>query len=177
MKQLKLFILGLVIILVAFAWYFTRLHEASGGPAEVGKPAPEFSLQDARGQTVRLSDFRGKIVVLNFWATWCPPCLQEAPSLDQFYCHYLQSSSRQLVVLTVSVDSGWEPVQQFSLEKKITFPVLLDTHQTVPHLYGTFKYPETYIIDARGIVREKVIGGYNWMSPEVLRYFDSLLQQ
>ena len=174
MTRLKLFILGIVIILVAFGFYISRAHNEVNDAAEVGKPAPNFSLSDESGRTVQLSDFRGKYVVLNFWATWCPPCVEEAPSLDQFNRRFAGSGSSKISVLTVSVDSGWAAVKSFSQEKNITFPVLLDVHQEVPHRFGTFKYPETYIIDPSGIVIKKVIGGMNWMSPEVLQFFDDL---
>jgi cytochrome c biogenesis protein CcmG/thiol:disulfide interchange protein DsbE len=176
MKRLKLFILGIVIILVGFSWYVSRVHETGDQTAEVGKPAPNFSLEDSTGRTVHLSDYRGKFVVLNFWATWCPPCVTEAPSLEQLNHRFSESAQQRISVLTVSVDSDWEPVKKFSEEHKLTFPILLDVHQSVPHEYGTFKYPETYIIDPSGLVRDKIIGGYNWMAPEALQYFDSLLR-
>jgi peroxiredoxin len=177
MKRIKLYILGMVMILVAFGWYFSKRREAGEEPVEVGKSAPEFALQSVTGQTVRLSDYRGRFVVLNFWATWCPPCVQEASSLEQFHRRFMTATPQRVSVLTVSVDSDWLPVRRFSKEHSITFPVLLDAEQDVPHNYGTFKYPETFIIDPSGIVRNKIIGGYNWMSPEVLQYFDSLLRQ
>ncbi len=175
MKQIKLYILGIVVILVAFGWYFSESRKADAGPVAVGKKAPDFSLQDMNGRTVQLSDYRGKYVVLNFWATWCPPCVEEAPSLDQFSRRLAASDSQKIAVLSVSVDSGWDPVRAFVQAKNISFPVLLDSQQDVPNGYGTFKYPETYIIDPSGVVIKKVIGGLNWMSPDVRQFFDNLL--
>lgn len=177
MKQLKLFILGIVVILVGFGWYFSKLRESDELPVEVGKPAPDFSLTDAAGRTVHLSDYRGRYVVLNFWATWCPPCVEEAPSLEQLNRRFAATASQRAAVLTVSVDEGWAPIRKFAEEKNITYPVLLDAHQTVPHRYGTFKYPETYIIDPSGVVVNKIIGGYNWVAPEVVQYFDALFRK
>ncbi|MBZ5552165.1 MAG: TlpA family protein disulfide reductase [Acidobacteriia bacterium] len=176
MKQVKIFILGIVVILVGFGWYFSQKHVSQDEPAEVGKSAPDFTLKNAAGQSVRLSDYRGKFVVLNFWGTWCPPCVEEAPFLEQLNQRFVATTPQRITVLTVSVDSDWDPVNKFSQEHNLSFPILLDTHQSVPHQYGTFKYPETYIIDPSGIVRGKIIGAYNWMAPEALQYFDSLLR-
>lgn len=177
MKQLKIFILGIVLILMGFGWYLSWSVNGDRHPAEVGKTAPDFDLKDAAGRAVHLSDYRGRFVVLNFWATWCPPCVEEAPFLEQLHRRFQAASPQRIAVLTVSVDSGWEAVNQFTRAKGITFPVLLDTHQTIPNSYGTFKYPETYIIDPAGIVRDKIIGAYNWTAPEVMQYFDGLLRQ
>jgi cytochrome c biogenesis protein CcmG/thiol:disulfide interchange protein DsbE len=176
MKQLKVFILGVVLILVGFGWYFSQRRGSEDQPAEVGKSAPDFSLKNASGQSVRLSDYRGKYVVLNFWGTWCPPCVEEAPFLEQLNRRFAATAPQKISVLTVSVDSDWEPVKKFTQENNLSFTILLDTHQSVPHQYGTFKYPETYIIDPSGVVRGKIVGAYNWMAPEALQYFDSLLR-
>ncbi|MDD5543515.1 MAG: TlpA disulfide reductase family protein [Acidobacteriia bacterium] len=146
-------------------------------PAEIGKAAPNFSLQDENGHSVQLSDYRGRYVVLNFWATWCPPCVEEAPSLDKLNRRFAATSPSRIAVLTVSADPDWAPVKLFVKEHDISFPVLLDKRQEVPSIYGTYKYPETYIIDPQGVVRQKVIGGYNWVSADALRFFDGLLQQ
>ncbi len=177
MKQFKIFILGLVLILVGFGWYFSRSKGSSDQLAEVGKPAPDFALQDASGRTVRLSDFRGRFVVLNFWATWCAPCVEEVPSLEQLQQRFESESPQKITVLSVSVDSGWAPIKAFSKQKNITYPVLLDSDQDVAHTFGTFKYPETYVIDPSGVVVKKVIGGLDWTTPEVVQYFGSLLRQ
>jgi cytochrome c biogenesis protein CcmG/thiol:disulfide interchange protein DsbE len=176
MKQLKLFILGIVVIVAGSAWYFSHWRGSSNEFVEIGKPALNFSLQDEKGRTVQLSDYRGRFVVLNFWATWCPPCVEEAGSLEQLNRHFGATTPDQIALLTVSVDSGWDPVRQFIKEHDIGFPVLLDSDQAVPNSYGTFKYPETYIIDRQGIVRQKVIGSYKWNSTESMQYFESLLK-
>lgn len=175
-RELKLFILGIVVILIAFGVYFTRSRDSKDMPAEIGKPAPDFSLQDENGRSVQLSDYRGRFVVLNFWATWCPPCVEEAPSLDKLNRHFAATTPGRIAVLTVSADPDWAPVKQFVKEHRITFPVLLDKRQEVPGSYGTFKYPETYIIDPQGIVRQKVIGAYDWVSTDSIQFFDGLLQ-
>jgi peroxiredoxin len=120
---------------------------------------------------ITLSDYRGKVVVLNFWATWCPPCLEETPSLVQ-----LQNRLRDkgVVVLGVSWDADPDAYHKFLSNHKIDFITVRDPEQTSSRLYGTQKIPETYIIDRKGIVRRKFISDVDWSRPEIVDFLSKL---
>lgn len=138
-------------------------------PAGVGGQAPDFTVTDGQ-RTVALHDLRGKVVVLNFWATWCPPCVQEMPSLVT-----MQEQLRDRVtVLAVSVDIDPAGYQRFIEDRKIGLLTVRDADQKSNTLYGTFKFPETYIIDREGKIRRKLIGAVNWSDPEIQSYLKSL---
>ena len=134
-------------------------------PPLVDRPAPEFSVQDS-DRTVALKDLRGKVVVLNFWATWCPPCVEEVPSLVA-----MQAQMRgKVTVFAVSVDDDEEAYRNFLVEHKVNLLTVRDPSRKSSLLYGTVKYPESYIIDASGIVRRKYVGPVDWTRPAVLEY-------
>ena len=117
-------------------------------------PAPDFTVQDT-DRKVSLDEFRGKVVVLNFWATWCPPCVEEMPSLVQMQ---QKMKSKGVEVLAVSVDADQSAYQNFLKDHNVDLLTVRDPDQKSNNLYGTFKFPETYIIDRQGILRRKFIG-------------------
>jgi peroxiredoxin len=119
---------------------------------------------------VELSNFKGKVIVLNFWATWCPPCVEEMPSLEVMQTR-LQG---HVEVLGVSIDQDGDAYQRFLKEHGINFVTVRDPEQKSSELYGTHGWPETYIIDERGIVRRKFIGPVDWTSPDVIAYLQGL---
>ena len=135
---------------------------------EVGDDAPEFELAGG----VRLADYRGKLVLLNFWATWCPPCVAEVPSLNALYKQFREDG---LVVLAVSVDTEEEAYRRFLDRFGVTFPTVLDPERRVSSRYGTMKYPESYLIDRQGTVIQKYVGPEDWERPEIVNYIRSLL--
>lgn len=138
-------------------------------PTLVGSPAPDFTVQDA-DRTVSLRELRGKIVVLNFWATWCPPCLEEMPSLTA-----LQSRMKDhVVVLAISLDQNEGTYRSFLDNNKINLLTVRDPQRRSSELYGTFKYPETYIIDRNGILRRKFVGALDWTRADVIDYLNKL---
>ncbi|HVJ07093.1 MAG TPA: TlpA disulfide reductase family protein [Acidisarcina sp.] len=137
-------------------------------PSQIGKKAPDFTVTDAT-KTVRLSSYRGKVVVLNFWATWCPPCLAELPTLIT-----LQQRLPEVVVLAVSTDQDESAYNQFLAEHKMDMVTVRDGKQETNRLYGTVRFPETYVIDRRGILRRKFVGAQNWTSPEIVSYLKGL---
>jgi peroxiredoxin len=135
-----------------------------------GRDAPDFQLPDASGRTVSLREQRGHPVAVNFWATWCPPCIEEVPSLEDL-ARSLDGSDMRL--LAVSVDDDWDPIRKFFI-KGTKIGVLLDKAHTVPKTYGTDKYPETYFIDSQGRVRYYFINKRNWSKPEAVACLESL---
>jgi cytochrome c biogenesis protein CcmG, thiol:disulfide interchange protein DsbE len=139
---------------------------------DAGDKAPGFNLTADDGTGVRLDDYRGKYVLLNFWATWCPPCVEELPSLNGVY---EQLRERGLVVLGVSVDEDKDLYQRFLEAHRVSFPTVRDPERSVSSRYGTTQYPETYLIDRQGVVIRKYVAGQNWRRPEILNYLQSLL--
>ncbi len=140
-----------------------------------GDRAPEFRLATLDGKQASLSDFRGKVVMVHFWATWCPPCVEEIPTLERLYRSF---TGRDVELLAVSVDEGGAgAVTSFLHRNKLSLPVLLDPGGTVARSYGTLKFPETYILDRSGIVRYKVIGPADWSAPENMNVIRDLADQ
>ena len=137
-----------------------------------GDQAPDFKIVSDSGRTYTRSDFGGKVLVLNFWASWCAPCVQEAPSLDAFQ---RTMATEGVVVLGVSIDTNDKRYQQFLKRFRISFPTARDPEANVSSSYGTFQIPETYIIDSTGKVREKVISNQNWMDPEFITRVKAML--
>jgi len=135
----------------------------------IGQRAPDFSVRDS-DRSVHLADIKDKVIVLNFWATWCPPCVEEIPSLA-----VMQSQLQDRVqVVAVSIDEDPEAYHRFLQEHGIQFLTVRDPQRKSPDLYGTFGWPETYIIDRRGIIRRKFIGAVDWTNPDMLEYLKTL---
>lgn len=129
---------------------------ASGGPApEVGKPAPDFALPDVDGNVVRLSDFRGKTVVMNFWATWCPPCRREFPELVELYD---ANKDRGLVVLGVDLQEPANQVRRFAEDFGAKYPIVIDLDAEVAGQYRLLGLPTTWFVDSQGILRAQHVG-------------------
>lgn len=140
-----------------------------------GLPAPNFTLPMLDGQMVSLSDYQGKVVFLNIWATWCGPCREEMPSMQKLY-EELQNEDFE--ILAVSIDIlGAKVVAPFMKELKLSFPALLDPKGNIQNLYSTTGVPETIIIDKKGIIVQKIIGPRDWSSPDAISYFRSLIQK
>ena len=138
----------------------------------VGDRAPDFEVVTDKGRTVSVKNFGGKLLVLNFWATWCPPCIEEIPSLNAFQT---EMASKGVVVLGVSVDTNQEVYQRFLKTRGLAFQTSRDPEAAISYSYGTVQYPETYIIDRSGRVIEKIISNQNWMDPEFLTHINNLL--
>ena len=142
---------------------------------KVGSPAPEFRLLDMNGRPVALSDFRGKVVLLNFWATWCFPCRVEMPSMEAVYRSFREKG---LEILAISVDEqGPTVTRPFQEEKGLTFPILHDRDYQVGLLYGARSLPMTYAIDRQGIIRQRVFGSRDWDSPQARQGILEMLEK
>jgi cytochrome c biogenesis protein CcmG, thiol:disulfide interchange protein DsbE len=139
---------------------------------DVGDTAPDFSITTDSGRSISRADFGGKLLVLNFWATWCPPCIEEMPSLDQFQKTF---APKGVVVLGISVDKDEQAYRAFLSKAGVSFQTARDPRAGINADYGTFKYPETYIIDTRGKVVRKFIGPENWTHENMLADVRSLL--
>jgi thiol-disulfide isomerase/thioredoxin len=137
-------------------------------PEQLGRRAPEFAINDGQ-RSIDLSHYRGRVVVLNFWASWCAPCLEELPTLEA-----LQQQLPGVQILAVSTDDDPAAYQRFLVDHGVTLLTIRDAAQHSNSLYGTFRYPETYVIDKSGIIRRKFIGPQDWTSPEIVNYLKKL---
>jgi peroxiredoxin len=160
------------VVLVAALGY-VRLAEDKGYALKAGTPAPGFRLPALAGGEVDLASLRGKLVVLNFWATWCPPCVAEMPSLERLH----RALGREgLAVVTVSTDEDETELRRFVSERKLTLPVLRDPGgRLAAGAYRTTGYPETFVLDPAGLVQQHYVGPAEWDTPEALAHFRHLL--
>ena len=162
---------GLMVALVAaLGWVVSGSLEEP--ITKVGDAAPAFRVQTENGKTLTEKDFGGKLLVLNFWASWCAPCVQEVPSLDEFQKEF---ASQGVIVLGVSVDKNKELYQRFRDQYNVSFETSRDPEWDLAAKYGTFQLPETYIIDRSGKVVQKVIAAQNWMDSKFLESVKKLL--
>lgn len=165
MNDKKVALAGFLALLLAAALFhagFVRLTEAAPAmkPLRVSIPAGDFALRDMKGKRVRLSDFRGKVVLLNFWATWCLPCRREMPSLERLYQSY---RSRGLVVVAVSIDrASSATVRAFAEEMGLSFSVLHDPDDLTSPRYGVIGIPYSFLISPAGRIVYRVAGEYTW---------------
>ena len=147
-------------------------------PTGINIPAPDFTIHDS-DRTVTLSQLRGKIVVLNFWATWCPPCIKEMPSLVGLQKKF---PANDVTVVAVSLDDDAGDYHQFLKNQNIDLLTVREAGQKtnsgviapVSSRYGTVKVPETYIIDRNGVIRRKFIGAVDWSQQEIVEYLSRL---
>jgi len=143
------------------------------GIINIGQQAPDFSIKDKDGRLVKLSDFRGKVVFLNLWATWCGPCVAEMPEMEIVYNAY---KHRKFEMMAVSVDNAWDEVNEFYKEYKLTLPSYLDPGHQVSQLYKVGKFPETFLIDANGyVVKHTWVD--RWAEPRNMQYIENLIRQ
>jgi peroxiredoxin len=171
MRNILTLTLLLLILSPLFAQHAARADSAQGSL----KSAPEFTLPDINGKKVSLSDFKGKVILLNFWATWCGPCTGEMPSLNNLYAAF---KNEGFVVLAVSIDPSERAVQSFVSAKGITFPVLMDPDKEAYFdLYAVFALPTSFLIDRKGMIVAKILGDREWDSPDMKNKIADLLKQ
>jgi peroxiredoxin len=172
----KIAFLAVIIILTALfiAGYLVMDRQPGNKIIASGDLAPEFRLQKSDSGSVSLADLRGKVVMVHFWATWCPPCVEELPTLDRLHNSTL---GKDFEMLAVSVDEGGAgAVVPFIQKNGLNLPVLFDPGGVVARLYGTYKFPETYILDRAGVVRYKAIGPRNWTDPANIQALRNVIE-
>lgn len=162
MKRLQFFAILLLIVALGAC-------RPSNRPARIGESAPDFTVQDG-SKTLTLSQFRGRTVVLNFWATWCPPCVEEMPSLVELQ----EKMGNKLTVVAVSLDEDGDAYNKFVETRAKGLTTIRDSKQISNALYGTYKFPESFVIDKDGRIQRKFIGAVDWTSPEIVDYFNKL---
>jgi cytochrome c biogenesis protein CcmG, thiol:disulfide interchange protein DsbE len=161
-----LFAVLLITLLIPLA--LVSACDRGAHPGLTGKTAPDFTVSDG-ASTIHLADYRGKVVLLNFWWSQCVPCVQELPGLLQ-----LHRDRPDLAILAVSIDVDEGDYKRFITMRHVTLTTVRDPDQTAAKLYHTEGWPETYIIDRSGIVRRKLVGDPDWSNPEIRAYLNSL---
>ena len=162
---------GVLVAVFGLVWLQSSKYE----PLKVGKDAPDFALTDLDEKPIRLSEFRGKVVFLNFWATWCKPCREEMPSMEVLHKNFAKDG---LVVLAVSIDrvTTTKDIPPFIKSMNLSFPVLVDSWGKTDMPYKRMGVPETFIMDQQGVIREIVIGPRDWTRVDSLTVLLDLLK-
>lgn len=168
-RFLLLVIFGAVVALAAC----TKKEAAKvEGPLQENSPAPAITVNSLDGKPLNLSDLKGKVVILNFWATWCPPCREEIPSMMKLNS---AMAGKPFQMVAVSIDEGGQPaVASFFKTSGFSLPAYIDPDNRAAKIYGITGVPETFVIDKNGILLKRVIGPLTWDSPEVLSYLEGL---
>ena len=170
--------IGLFLLIGAVAYMVSTTSRTSREvvqPVAAGDLAPAFQLEDTNGNQVSLSDLRGKVVLVNFWATWCPPCIEEMPSMDMLN---KVMAGYDFVMLAINTEeNGRSTVADFLKKTPYNFPILYDDKGVVQKRYGVFKFPESFIVGKDGIVAEKIIGPLDWSSPNTITYLKNLARR
>ena len=162
------------LLLVAILALFFVLNGPTFAQIEEGSDAPNFTLKNLEGKEVSLNEFRGKYVLLNFWATWCGPCKIEMPSLETLYQRF---KNKNFEMLAISNDMyGATVVKAFVKANKINFPVLLDQQLKASNKFGVISLPSTFMINPKGKIIGAILGAENWATPNNILYFENLLK-
>jgi len=142
---------------------------------EDGIQAPDFKFPGLDGKIISLADQKGKIVLVNIWATWCPPCVDEMPSMEKLYQKF---KGQNFEILAVSIDeTGLKAVAPFMKKTRLTFPALIDSKGTIRTTYRITGVPESFIIDKQGFLIRKIVGPVDWSTPKVFGFFSELIQK
>jgi len=165
-------VLIIILALAVAALIFIPNEKAYESIAEVGKPAPAFALPDADGKIWKLSDLKGQVVFVNFWATWCVTCKSEMPSKEALY-KKMQGKPFQMLGMLFRDDPANLPA--YKLEQPVSPPTLISYKNESAKLFGITGVPETFIIDKEGIIREKLVGPRDWMSDDTIAMFEKYL--
>jgi peroxiredoxin len=160
-KKIAAAVVLILLVTVAMVQAMEQKKEDRLPGLKVGVKAPDFELQTLDGETVKLSDFKGKKVMLNFWATWCPPCKAEMPEMQEYYTNMDDDE----IILAVNIDPD-NDVKGFAESMGVTFPIVLDQEDKVSKTYQILTIPTTYFIDEKGIIQEKFLGAMSYKDME-----------
>ncbi|MFA6170637.1 MAG: TlpA disulfide reductase family protein [Candidatus Margulisiibacteriota bacterium] len=164
------YLLFLVVCLAGLVWGMGEKE-----PAASKKELLDFTLPDLAGKPIKLSDYRGKVIMLNFWATWCPPCRSEMPIMQKLH---EKMADKPFVIVAVNLERGaGDAVCKFVAKEGYTFKVLLDNEGEVAGRYSIYSIPTTYVINKKGKVVDKLIGARDWLSDEYLKAWSKLIEQ
>ena len=171
----RIFFLIMMCILLTFAACSKSVTQKTGAVAKEKSPAPDISVVSiTNGSTLKLSDLKGKVVLLNFWATWCPPCREEIPSMMKLNSFM---AGKPFQIVAISIDEGGKPtIDSFFKETGLFLPTYLDASGTSSKSYGITGVPESFIIDKQGVLVKKIIGGLSWDSPETVAFIEGLMK-
>ncbi|HKK66494.1 MAG TPA: TlpA disulfide reductase family protein [Clostridia bacterium] len=185
-KTIKHLLLVLFFLLITFALSAQEdidlnkaeelFYNAGFGVLKETTPAPDFTIETLQGDRVSLSDYRGEVVLLNLWATWCPPCREEMPSMQSIYD---QLKDRGFTILAVAAPNPpretFEKIENYVSENEYTFPVLIDSEYKVYGTYGTGSIPTSWVVDTEGNLVSRLVGATDWESESIMRAFEELL--
>jgi peroxiredoxin len=164
-----------LVIILALSLNDSSVEFSNQTAIEGGIPAPDFTFPGLDGKMVSLSDYKGKVVLVNIWATWCPPCVKEMPSMEKLYRKF---KGENFEILAVSLDEpGPKAVAPFMEKTRLTFPALIDSKGAIKPVYRITGIPESFIIDKQGLLIKKIVGPIDWAAPQVFRFFNSLIQK
>ena len=178
MKKKSLILATLLLAGLSLIVYFISQRDTGKKEpiAAIGLPAPNLEVADAAtGRTLSSSDFKGRVLFINFWATWCQPCREEMPSIEGLFKHFMDN--KDFVMLTILFRDDPQTGINYLKQNRFNFPLMLDKEGQAARAYGLTGVPETYIVDKKGILREKIIGPYQWDSPEALELIARLLKE
>lgn len=165
--------IGIVVAAAVLGSVFGFVLRRTPEALAVGNRAPEFTLASVNSGSYTFRDSGHHVTLVNFWATWCPPCVMEAPSLEKFAAEMKPLGVR---VIGVSVDQDTDALQKFISANGITYTILRDPEQRLMRSFGTYKIPETYIFDRNGRLADKIIGATDWTAPEMIAFVKALVR-
>jgi peroxiredoxin len=177
-RRKSMITLGLIFAIL-FGYVFASSYMRTGGGCTqgpgTGNPAPDFSIPSMDGSTVALADYQGKVLVLNFWASWCPPCRKELPSLQSLYKKL--KDREDFAFLAISCDEEIKDVAEILEKRNVEIPVAYDPDRKIAFLYGVYKFPETFFIDKKGTIRHKFVGPREWTDLDLVRTLEGMLAE
>jgi thiol-disulfide isomerase/thioredoxin len=165
---------AVIIVTVGTVWIRSLVPpDSPSGSLAFLSAAPELPIYDRAGQKIDLTKEKGRLVIVHFWATWCPPCVEEIPALSKFWDRYRSRSD--IALYTISVDKDWKIIDDFAKKNPNSLPMYRDPSAATAQRFGTTQYPETYIVNRAGRVIYRVQGGVGWNDPAVQQRIEQML--